>query len=177
MKGDGRGSGLVGDQIGDGRHHGGDDQAVYAFAGEELDGWAARLGRDLPDGWFGENLTTEGVAVDDAELGEVWRIGDVELVVTVPRIPCRTFATHLGERGWVRTFTEHGRVGAYLAVRTPGTLRAGTPIEVSRPGHGVTVTEAFRALTTERDLLPGLLRAGDDVTGDLRRKALAARGA
>lgn len=177
VKGDGRGSGLVGDQIGDGRHHGGDEQAVYAFAGEELDHWAALLGRPLPDGTFGENLTTDGLDVDGAELGEVWRIGGVELVVTAPRIPCRTFADWMGERGWVRTFTQRGRAGTYLSVRTPGTIRPGDRIDVERPGHGVTVAEAFRALTTERALLPGLLRAGDSITGTLRESAEKARSA
>src|SRR3954449_3406610 len=62
----GLGSGLVGDFIGDGKHHGGDDQAVYAFQREDLDEWERRLGRKLPNGFFGENLTTSGLEVNDA---------------------------------------------------------------------------------------------------------------
>ena len=72
----GLGSGLVGDFIGDGKHHGGDSQAVYAFQREDLDYWEERLGRELPNGHFGENLTTIGLEVNEARLGERWRVGD-----------------------------------------------------------------------------------------------------
>ena len=84
----GLGSGLVGDFIGDTRHHGGDGQAVYAFAREDLDRWEQRLDRELPNGFFGENLTTVGLDLAEARIGERWRIGDeVVLQVTSPRIP------------------------------------------------------------------------------------------
>lgn len=87
------GSGLAGDDVCDLRHHGGDDQAVYAYAREDLDGWAAELGRVLPNGVFGENLTTSGLPVTSALIGERWRIGErLVLEVSVPRVPCRTFA-------------------------------------------------------------------------------------
>lgn len=93
----GLGSGLVGDVVYDQRHHGGDDQAVYAYAREDLDWWSAELGRDLTNGCFGENLTTSGLEVTGARIGERWRIGsEVVLEVSVPRIPCSTFTTWLG---------------------------------------------------------------------------------
>ncbi|MEE1928027.1 MOSC domain-containing protein [Streptomyces sp. TRM 70351] len=157
------GSGLAGDAIGDMRHHGGDSQAVYAFAREDLDGWERELGRPLPHGSFGENLTTSGVAVNDALIGERWRIGDtVVLEVCTVRVPCRTFAGHLEQRGWVRRFTREARPGAYLRVIEPGEIRAGDAVEiVRRPAHDVSVSLMFRALTTERELLPRLLAAGD----------------
>jgi MOSC domain-containing protein YiiM len=166
----GLGSGLVGDFIGDGKHHGGDEQAVYAFQQEDLDEWERRLGRELPNGFFGENLTTVGLEVNDARLGERWRVGsEVVLQVTTPRIPCSTFRGWMGEKGWARTFTTAGRPGAYLSVITPGTIRAGDPIEiVHRPDHDVTISMAFRATTTERALLPRLLDAGDDLDPALR---------
>ncbi|MFM9369378.1 MOSC domain-containing protein [Streptomyces sp. Da 82-17] len=156
------GSGLAGDVVADLRHHGGDDQAVYAFAREDLDGWERELGRPLADGAFGENLTTSGLDVSGARIGERWRIGrDVVLEVTSSRIPCRTFAGHLGEKGWVRRFTQGGAPGAYLRVIEPGEVRAGDAIEVlHRPDHEVTVAFQFRAATTERALLPRLLAAG-----------------
>ena len=91
-------SGVTGDHIGDGRHHGGSDQAVYAFAREELDVWATTLGRELPDGMFGENLTTTGLDVDASEVGDVWHVGTAVLEVRGPRVPCATFAERLGER-------------------------------------------------------------------------------
>ena len=93
----GLGSGLVGDFIGDGKHHGGDGQAVYAFQREDLDAWQQRLGRELPDGSFGENLTTVGIDVNEAVVGEVWQVGEhVRLKVTSPRIPCATFRGRMG---------------------------------------------------------------------------------
>jgi MOSC domain-containing protein YiiM len=167
----GLGSGLVGDFIGDGKHHGGDGQAVYAFQREDLDEWERRLGRELPNGFFGENLTTVALQVNDARLGERWRVGrEVVLQVTAPRIPCSTFRGWIGEKGWARTFTAAGRPGTYLSVVTPGIVRAGDPIEVvHRPDHDVTIAMAFRATTTDRALLPRLLEAGDDLDSELRR--------
>ncbi|MEV0979179.1 MOSC domain-containing protein [Streptomyces sp. NPDC049915] len=165
-------SGLAGDAVCDTRHHGGDDQAVYAFAREDLDDWERELGRELANGTFGENLTTRGVDVCGALIGERWRIGpDVVLEVTSGRIPCRTFQEHLGEKGWVRRFTHRGAPGAYLRVIEPGEIRAGDAIEVvHRPQHDVTVAMQFRALTTERELLPRLIAAG----AALHPEALAA---
>lgn len=158
----GRGSGVVGDHIGETRHHGGDTQAVYAVAREELDGWAERLGRELPDGWFGENLTITGLEVDEALVGERWRIGpEVVLEVSAPRIPCATFAARMGERGWVRRFTQHGRTGAYLSVAVPGTVRPGDPVEVlHRPAHGIDLVTVFRAFTGDRDTAAWVLASG-----------------
>ncbi|MCX4576950.1 MOSC domain-containing protein [Streptomyces sp. NBC_01571] len=155
-------SGLAGDTVCDLRHHGGDDQAVYAVAREDLDDWERELGRKLVNGAFGENLTTRGLDVSGARIGERWRVGSVlVLEVTSGRIPCRTFQEHLGERGWVKRFTRKAAPGAYLRVIEPGEIRAGDPIEVvHRPEHEVTVEVEFRAMTTERDLLPGLLAAG-----------------
>ncbi len=164
---DGLGSGLVSDFVGDRRHHGGDGQAVYAFAREDLDSWSARLGRPLTDGCFGENLTTVGLDVNAARVGERWRVGSptddaesVELEVTAPRIPCATFANWLAERGWVKRFTEEGRPGTYLRVVRPGRIRTGDAVNVVfRPDHDVSVQLVFRATTTQRHLLPRLVPA------------------
>ncbi|WP_405470052.1 MOSC domain-containing protein [Streptomyces anulatus] len=172
-KGDG-GSGLAGDTVCDLRHHGGSDQAVYAFAREELDAWERELGgRKLANGAFGENFTTLGLDVSGARIGERWRVGtDLVLEVTSGRIPCRTFADHLGEKGWVRRFTQQGATGAYLRVIEPGAVRAGDPVEiVHRPDHEITAALQFRAVTTERTLLPALLAAGDALHPEARRKA------
>ncbi|MFJ9410401.1 MOSC domain-containing protein [Streptomyces sp. NPDC101393] len=168
------GGGLAGDSVADRRHHGGDDQAVYAYAREDLDVWQRELGRALHNGAFGENLTTSGVEVSGALIGERWRIGGGPLLeVTSPRIPCRTFQGWLGEQGWIKRFTQAGVPGAYLRVLVPGELRAGDAVDVvHRPDHGVTVALTFRALTTERALLPRLLEAGDALHPEARTKAL-----
>lgn len=147
-------SGVEGDSVVNLRHHGGTDQAVYAVAREEMDWWSVDLGRELPPGTFGENLTTEGLDVDASIVGEQWRVGSsVILTVTGPREPCATFGAHMRVRGWVKAFAERGRTGAYLAVAQPGTIRSGDGIEVlSRPGHGITVPEVFRAFMGDREL-------------------------
>ncbi|MGW0819745.1 MOSC domain-containing protein [Streptomyces sp. NPDC002845] len=165
--------GVAGDAVCHTRHHGGDDQAVYAVAREDLDGWEGELGRTLRNGMFGENLTTEGLDVSGALIGERWRIGpEVVLEVTCGRIPCLTFQEHLGERGWVKRFTRQGAPGAYLRVIEPGEVRAGDSIEiVHRPAHDVTVALQFRAVTTERELLPRLLAAGDALHPESRKAA------
>jgi MOSC domain-containing protein YiiM len=134
--------GVQGDQVVDTRHHGGPDQAVYAYAVEDLRWWAAELGRELAPGTFGENLTTEGLDVTGAVIGERWRVGSggLELEVTAPRIPCSTFQGWMDEPQWVKRFTAHGAPGAYLRVVADGDVGAGDGVEVGhRPGHGMTV--------------------------------------
>ncbi len=146
-RGKGLGSGVVGDQIANDRFHGGDTQAVYAFAREELDRWEDELGRSIPNGWFGENVTTVGVDVDGALIGERWRVGSAVLEVCGPRKPCATFAMRMGIAGWIVRFTKRGRTGAYMAVVEPGTMRTGDAVEViHRPDHGVDVAQVFQAL-------------------------------
>lgn len=155
----GLGSGLVGDSVCNSRYHGGDDQAVYAYAREDLDDWQTRLGRELTNGMFGENLTTSGVDVTGCLVGERWSVGSDGLVleVTSPRTPCKTFSRWLDIPGWIKTFTAAAIPGAYFRVIEPGTLRAGDQIEViARPDHSVTVGKVFRALMLEPDLLPTL---------------------
>lgn len=168
------GSGLVGDAVCNRRHHGGDYQAVYAYAREDLDAWAAELDRPLPAGSFGENLTTCGIDVTNALVGERWQVGEqVVLEVSGPRVPCRVFAGKIGVRHWVKTFAAKAVPGAYLRVVEPGMIKAGDAVEIlSRPGHDVTVGLSFRALTTERDLLPRLLVA-DALAPDVMQMAKA----
>ena len=165
-------SGVAGDSIGDARSHGGTDQAVYAYAREDLDHWQAELGRPLTNGVFGENLTTSGLDVNGALVGERWQVGGACVVeVTSPRIPCRTFAGWLQEQLWVKRFTQRGAPGAYLRVIAPGSVSAGDAITVlHRPAHGVTIALMFRALTTDKALMPQLAAAGDALPESLRRQ-------
>lgn len=155
--------GLAGDRVYDVQHHGGDQQAVYAYAREDLDGWERELGRELFNGMFGENLTTTGLDVNGALIGEQWRIGpDVVLQVSAPRIPCGTFQGWMEQEGWIRRFTQAALPGAYLRVISPGEIRAGDEITVlHRPDHDVSIALVFRALTGEPELLTHLLDADD----------------
>ncbi|APU41744.1 MOSC domain-containing protein [Streptomyces sp. NPDC056254] len=173
-KATGLGSGLEGDTVCNRRHHGGDHQAVYAYAREDLDLWERELGRELPGGLFGENFTTSGVDLNTARLGDRWRVGsDLVLEVASARIPCRTFQGVLGEAGWVRRFTREARPGAYLRVIQEGSVSPGDPIEIiHRPDHDVTVQLWFRAFTTERALLPRTLAAGAAMEPEAHEKVL-----
>jgi MOSC domain-containing protein YiiM len=152
--------GLDGDVQVNRRYHGGEGQAVYAYAQEDADWWSAELDRDLPPGRFGENLRTAGVDLTGALLGETWRVGTALLEVTDCRIPCANFERFWGVPRLVRRFTARGASGAYLRVLEPGDVGAGDPVTIEhRPAHGVTVGLAFRAYTTEKHRLPELAPA------------------
>ena len=167
--------GLAGDTQVDTRHHGGVEQAVYAYADEDAAWWAAELDRGIAPGLFGENLRTSGIDVTGAEIGERWQVGEAGtgplLEVTSPRIPCMTFAYRMAEPRWVKRFTDHGACGAYLRVVAPGVLRAGDPVDVvRRPGHGVTIGHLFPDLAP--DAARTLLDAADVGVVDLGPKVL-----
>jgi MOSC domain-containing protein YiiM len=150
--------GLDGDECADKEHHGGFEQAVYVYAREDLDWWTEQLGRELRDGAFGENLTTAGIDVSAALIGETWRVGSVVAQVTFPRVPCVTFRSWLGEPHWVKRFAAAGRPGAYLRVLTPGSVAAGDDLTVlSRPEQAVTVAESMRAYYGDRQIMSRLL--------------------
>lgn len=181
--------GLEGDQVADTKYHGGVHQAVYVFAREDLDLWGERIGRRIENGQFGENFTTSGIDVNEALLGERWKIGTAVFEVAEVRIPCRTFQGWLGELGvdntaWVKRFTAEERPGPYLRVVQPGLVSAGDEITViSRPDHEVSVSMMFRAFTTDRSLLPRLLDVGDSLAPKPRaaaeraaQEALSAKG-
>jgi MOSC domain-containing protein YiiM len=178
--GDG-GVGLAGDQVVDVRHHGGRDQAVYAYAVEDRDWWAAELGRELGPGSFGQNLDVEGLDVTGAVIGERWQVGADGLVleVTSPRVPCTTFQGFMDEPHWVKRFTDHGAPGAYLRVVAEGTVGAGDEVTVlDRPAHGVTIGDVFRVRQTDASRLESLLDQQPDLATALEhavRRDLTAR--
>jgi MOSC domain-containing protein YiiM len=152
--------GLDGDVQVNRKWHGGEGQALYAYAQEDADWWAEELGRDLPAGRFGENLRTSGIDLTGALLGERWRIGGVLVEVTAPRTPCAKLQAHWGVPRLIKRFTERGASGAYLRVLETGDLGAGDRIVVvDRPDHDVTIGMTFRAFTTERHLLADLAPA------------------
>jgi MOSC domain-containing protein YiiM len=152
--------GLAGDVQVNRRHHGGEGQAVYAYAQSDADWWEAELGRALPPGRFGENLRTTGLDLRGAVLGEQWQVGTARLQVTAWRIPCANFARFWEVPDLVKRFAAHGATGAYLRVLETGELGAGDTVEVvARPEHGITVETAFRIVMTQRSRLPELAPA------------------
>lgn len=141
-----RGINLAGDDQGDRAVHGGPDKAVYAYAREDEAWWAAQIGRAIDPGTFGENLTTLGVDVTNAVIGERWVIGRVVLEVSQPRIPCFKLGIRMGDPRFPARFAAAARPGAYLRIVRPGTISAGDAIRViDRPGHGITVGLVERA--------------------------------
>jgi MOSC domain-containing protein YiiM len=154
-----RALGLAGDEYADKENHGGHEQAVYAYAREDLDWWVERLGYELRDGLFGENITTSGLDITGALIGEIWRIGTAVVQVTSPRIPCITFQSWMDEPHWVKRFAAAGRPGAYLRVLTEGAVGAGDEAEVlDRPAERVTVAESMRAYYGDQDLMRRVLQ-------------------
>lgn len=148
----GDGSGVTGDFIGDSKHHGGAEKAVYAFAREELDYWETQLGRKISNGAFGENLTTGGICWKDTLVNQRFSLGSAVLEVSVSRQPCRTFADWLQVQGWVKTFIAHGDCGAYLRVITPGSIAPGDQlIPLGTPEHGLTMGQLFAASTGDKE--------------------------
>lgn len=154
-------SGVAGDSIGDHEHHGGADKAVYAFAREELDWWEDRLQRELPSGHFGENLTTRDVVWKDVLINQRVRVGGALLEVSVPRTPCATFSGWMGEKGWLKTFTQRGDAGAYLRVLEPGRIHCDAPLTFEpAPDHGITMGMAFAAKMGDKVAARAVVDAG-----------------
>ncbi len=121
---------VEGDQQSDLSVHGGPDKAVYGYPAEHYDFWRRELpDADLPWGAFGENFTTEGLLEDDVWVGDRYRIGTVELVVTQPRMPCNKLAIRFGRPDVVKRFLESRRSGFYLAIAREGDVGAGDAIE------------------------------------------------
>jgi len=142
--------GLLGDEQVDRRHHGGPDQALYAYAQEDAEHWAAVLDRPVPSGALGENLRTLGLDVSGARIGEVWRLGACTVQVTAPRTPCRVFAAFWDVADLVPRFLAAGRPGAYLRVLEPGPIQAGDAIELLvRPDGDLTVADVARIRTRD----------------------------
>ena len=144
-------NGVVGDRVIDTNVHGGYEQAVYAYAREDAQWWEREINEEIPAGRFGENLTTEGIDVNAALIGEQWKIGSVILEVSQPRIPCRVFAGFWKRATLIKDFTQAGRPGTYLRIIQEGTAQAGDAIEVIfKPNHTITISDLFAAKSGER---------------------------
>ncbi len=155
-----RGVNIEGDRQADLSVHGGIDKAVYSYAREDYEWWQRELGRELPPGTFGENLTTLGVDVGDATVGERWLIGTALLEVSEPRFPCWRLGVKMGDPRFLKRFAKALRPGAYLRIVEAGEIGAGDAVEiVERPEHGVTIEAFARAYLGDRDQAARMLDA------------------
>jgi MOSC domain-containing protein YiiM len=146
-----RGVNLAGDDQADRRAHGGPDKAVYAYAVEDLRWWAQEIGRPLQYAELGENVTIEGIAVNDALVGERWAIGTTVLEVSEPRVPCWRLGVRMNDKLFPRRFTEALRPGAYLRIVVEGDVGAGDDIQViERPDHDLTIRDVLRIYAFDR---------------------------
>ncbi len=143
---------LDGDEQADPEHHGGQDKAVYAYASEDLRWWAQTLGgAALDPGVVGENLTTQGMDLRDAVIGEQWRVGSALLQVSEPRTPCWKLGMRMHDPRFPRAFARAGRPGVLLRVLEQGQLWAGAPVTVTHtPEHGVTAADVFALYVGDR---------------------------
>jgi MOSC domain-containing protein YiiM len=147
--------GLEGDAVMDTRNHGGPDQAVYLYGQPDYEFFAQELGRELPPGLFGENLTIAGLESGKIHIGDRFEIGGVLLEATSPRIPCATFAARMGgDPLWVRRFQQARRPGVYVRVLQHGPVEAGMPVRhLPFAGEQVLTTdliEDYKAPSPER---------------------------
>jgi MOSC domain-containing protein YiiM len=134
--------GLAGDHVLDTEHHGGLEQAVYVYCIEDYDWWKAELGSDVWPGTFGENLTVSGLVTADVSVGDRFRCGDLVLEANSARIPCDTFAAHMGDKLFVRRFFKANRTGFYSRVIAEGDVGAGDVFDyIPFAGARVPITE------------------------------------
>ena len=138
--------GFVGDEQADHSVHGGPFKAIYAYASEDLAWWSRELGRELAAGLFGENLTTEGIDLGAAHVGDRWQVGTVELLVTQPRLPCYKFAARMDDPRFLRRFAKALRTGLYLSVAVPGTIAVGDVITVTPDAAAPSIQDIAREI-------------------------------
>lgn len=145
--------GLAGDVIIDTENHGGVDQAVYLYGRPDYDWWEGHIGRTLPNGIFGENLTISELESQRFSIGDRLQVGAVLLEVTAPRIPCASLAARLGDPQFVKKFRFAERPGLYCRVLETGTVMVGDPVTyVPLTSAGITIPESFRFFYEHDDL-------------------------
>ena len=157
--------GLAGDGVGNRRHHGGPDQAVYAYGTPDYAWWEAELGRPLGPATFGENLTIDGLESAALAIGDRLVAAGVTLEVTSPRIPCATLAARMDDPGFIRRFHDARRPGVYLRVLEPGEIGAGDEVALERAPKGALTVLELQDLYYDRkapaDAIERALRAAD----------------
>jgi len=171
-----RGFNLAGDDQADRRVHGGPRKAIYAYALEDLEWWSAQLGRETPPGVFGENLTTAGIDLNQALVGERWRIGSAVVEVTEARMPCQKLGMRMGDQKFPKRFAAAERPGAYLGVVEEGSVAAGDELKVVfRPQHPVSLALLAHLNHTDKKLAALMLAAAEAGLSEQEWEFLAAQ--
>jgi MOSC domain-containing protein YiiM len=144
---------LVGDRQADLSVHGGPYKAVYGYPAEHYDYWRRELAEDdLPWGMFGENLTTEGLHESAVYIGDRYRVGTTELIVTQPRVPCYKLGIRFGRPEMIKRFLHSARSGFYFAVAQEGEVKAGDSIELlSREANTLSISEINKLYASEKN--------------------------
>ena len=137
--------GLEGDVIISKKHHGGPDQAVYVYGGADFKWWSEELGKEIPAGTFGDNLTISDLESTQFNIGDFIHIGEVTLQVTAPRIPCATFAARMEDPQWVKRFRYAERPGLYCRVIKEGFVQAGDTVSIEKyTGETISALKMYR---------------------------------
>jgi MOSC domain-containing protein YiiM len=144
---------LDGDRQADLSVHGGPAKAVYAYPLEHYALWRHELGEELHYGAFGENLTVEGLPLEEEiAVGDRFRVGTAELVVAQPRLPCYKLGLRFGREDMVKRFLASRRTGYYLAVEAEGHVGGGDPVElIARDPARIPVAEITRVYASDRN--------------------------
>lgn len=171
--------GLEDDVIVSKKHHGGPDQAVYVYGMLDYEWWSRELGREMPPGMFGENLTISDLESARFDIGDTLSTGDATLQVTAPRIPCSTFAARMDDPLWVKRFRQAERPGLYCRVLKEGFVKTGDNVSVEKyRGETISVLEMYRDYYEKdksRETLlrhlnaPIAIRARKDIEKDLQK--------
>ncbi|MBT8113087.1 MAG: MOSC domain-containing protein [Gammaproteobacteria bacterium] len=166
-----RGVNLDGDDQANRVAHGGYDKAVYAYAIEDIAWWEQQVGQTIHYGVFGENVTTHGISVNEALVGERWEVGTTILEVSEPRIPCWRLGVRMEDKTFPRQFTQALRPGSYLRIIVEGDIGANDEINViAKPDHDLSVRDVFRIFTHNREEFARILEV-EQMSADWKRWA------
>lgn len=152
---------LDGDRQADLSVHGGPEKAIYVYPSEHYDFWKHELPEmDLPWGVFGENLTTTGLLETETNIGDKFRVGTVEVIVTQPRMPCYKLGIRFGRVDMIKRFLVSERSGFYLSVLKEGEIGAGDEFQLlEKNDSGVRVVDITRLYSSEKENVALLRRA------------------
>lgn len=137
--------GLEGDHIENKKHHGGPDQAIYIYGGADYTWWEHELGNEIQPGTFGENLTISDLESGTFNVGDLLHIGGATLEVSMPRIPCATFAARMGDTAWVKKFRQAERPGFYCRVKREGVIQVGDAVALEKfQGETISIQQLYQ---------------------------------